>query len=809
MRNIHRSRQTIRWALVLIVLLCAASVMAQTGENIARGCKVIFDKTPNHPKTRDDGDAVQLTDGEYTEGHFWSQKTTVGWAGRSPIIMTIDLGKVQPISGISYNSAAGDAAAYFPIRVEMAVSDDGEIWRYVGDLVQMSAAKGLPALDHYSVYSYGTNDLRTRGRFVKLAAVTQGAYTYVDEIEIYRGPDSLLSIQPKGELVGDMKEFITKTATAHGVRSRIASDLTEAREAVSASRLTDSWKADLQKRLDKVEKGLPGMPKRYRDTYKAIFPLNNLHTKVFAVYAPIMHADGLPDFFAWRKHRYDPVKPNEAPERAPESTSVTIEMMRNEYRADSILLTNASDQPIDAVLRVVGLPGGSRPSWLKLSSIPWTDTTYRLPVAAALPDAKFRKGAYRSYIPAGTTRKIWLAVDSSKLKPGAYKGALVVEGSGKTIDIPFSIKVSFVSMEKPRLSLGMWDYTYGEDYLDITTRNQAAAIKIMRSHFIDSPWAVSSVFPSPSSDAFDSNNKLKSPLSFDKFDAWVERWKGARNYMVVGFPTGYADAEMGSLQFNARVGSLAKAVSDHVRSIGIDPQNVRILLVDEPLSDEQDRIVVALAKAIKGGAPELGIWQDPRWDNPKESKYPEAFTLPDTICPDLYTFCKMSAESRKFFTDLRDSGSILWFYMCIGPVRAFDPDGYYRMMSWNAFKYGAEGIGYWSFADNGGAASSWNIYTAVGKPYVPVFLEKNGVTDGIHWQANREGMEDYEYFSMLADAAGRTSNMALKAEAEALIDEAISSVVPQFVNRRWTDNIDRGAADIYRVKILRLLERMD
>ena len=62
------------------------------------------------------GDGVQLvTDGLYTEGYFWTQLSTVGWQEKKPVIVTIDLGAVRPIRGVSFSTAGGFADVRWPL----------------------------------------------------------------------------------------------------------------------------------------------------------------------------------------------------------------------------------------------------------------------------------------------------------------------------------------------------------------------------------------------------------------------------------------------------------------------------------------------------------------------------------------------------------------------------------------------------------------------------------------------------------------------------------------------------------------------
>ena len=86
------------------------------GKNIALGKPYTFSSKPNYNLCSDDGDATQLTDGIYTKGYFWTQKSTVGWKeGNGFQHVTIDLGKVSPIGGFSLNTAYALSATVHPL----------------------------------------------------------------------------------------------------------------------------------------------------------------------------------------------------------------------------------------------------------------------------------------------------------------------------------------------------------------------------------------------------------------------------------------------------------------------------------------------------------------------------------------------------------------------------------------------------------------------------------------------------------------------------------------------------------------------
>jgi hypothetical protein len=104
-------------------------------------------------------------------------------------------------------------------------------------------------------------------------------------------------------------------------------------------------------------------------------------------------------------------------------------------------------------------------------------------------------------------------------------------------------------------------------------------------------------------------------------------------------------------------------------------------------------------------------------------------------------------------------------YQTTGPARLQDPTTYYRLAGWYAFRAHAVGSAFWAFGDTGGAETSWNDYAGGELAYAPAFIGRHGVTDSVHWQAVREGVEDHEYLAMLRDAADRTADARWKVTA--------------------------------------------
>lgn len=818
---------------VLCVAICAAKLMLASAdaeaisptpvpENIALHRPYTMSPQPGYPDCGDPGDDKQLTDGLDSRSAenlpisggstsaIWSLKSTVGWKFTSPAIISIDLGKLQPIGGLSFSTAAGSAGVSWPQAIKILVSDDGKQWRLVGDLVSLSAKKYLPPDE--GLHSFVTNDLQTRGRYVALA-VDFWTYMFCDEIKVYRGQDEWLEQVPSGELISGI-EGIRKLSTQNVLRSamqrRMTDDLATVRANLDAAELPADRAKALHAKLAEASAEVEQLVGPDPDSFRAVIPLNSTHERILAIQGEILSSRGLPSLLGWSQHRFDYLPLVVTPPKSPRQPVLEIEMMGGEFRADSFLLTNASAEALVATVEVSGLPGAPRPSWMSLSSVPWTDTHRLQPVADALPDAEYQDGVYRVPLPAGITRKVWITVDSSQLPAGRYTGELRVQAGAESLRVPLTVRVSSVRMERPRLSLGMWDHTDGNGEYGVTEKNVKSAIALMQSHFVDTPWASGAVLSIPDANDFDSNNQLKHPLKFSAFDEWIRRWPDARNYCI--FPNAsksFAGAPIGTPEFTARLGAWAKAFAQHMRDLKLAPEKLVLLLVDESKSDEQDEIAVAWSRVIKAAAPELTLFFDPIRENPESAKIQEAYTEPDILCPSRLVFNQGGRAAADYYATRRASGQKLWFYDAWGPARLSDPNGFYRLAAWQAFREGAEGLGFWAFGDLGGAKSAWNEYLQSTQSYAPAFLGEDDATDSIHWQAVREGIEDYEYLAMLRDEVHQTNSPELKAQGEAFLAKAAAMVLSgNLTAYDWNQTSDRSLADVYRLQALALIEKM-
>ncbi|HIE52780.1 MAG TPA: hypothetical protein EYP85_13580, partial [Armatimonadetes bacterium] len=717
------------------------------GENLARGKPYQLEPRPNYRYCTDPGDATQLTDGEYSVGYFWVQKSTVGWSRARPVIITLDLGKVEPIGGLAYNTAAGTAGVGWPMAIFVLVSEEGKKYYYAGDLVALSAEHGLPAPEGYAVHRFWTDKLRTHGRYLKLVIAQGGPYTFVDEIEVYRGPEALLSQPYEGEPVADVREFFLANQVNAAVKKRLTMDLMAVREAMKQATLPPATRQRLQNELAEIEKALAELPPVDPAQFRAVVPFNDLHRRIFRLQAALWEAEGRPPLTVWAGNRWDPLSPSDLPPAGATRPRLEVAMMRNEYRSAAFNLTNASQREQKVRLRLEGLPGGPNPDYVTVHEVQWTDTREGVLVAAALPEALKQGEYYLISVPAGLTRQVWLTFHPVEVAEGNYRGRIVLRPPGREeIGIPLRLRLfPFRFPTQPTLHLGGWDYTDTERSYDVGPENRAALIAHLREHFVDTPWAHAGVL---SPGEFDEQGRMLAEPDYRQFDAWVKRWPGARIYAVfLSVGRTFAGSPLGTPEFERKVAAWISAWVRHLKQIGLRANQLALLLVDEPSRPEQDEVILAWAKAIKAAEPGVIIWEDPVHRDPWQANR-EMMETCDVLCPNRPAFLTAAQSYRDFYLQQREQGRELWFYSCSGPVRLLDPYSYHRLQHWTCWQYGAKGSGFWAFGDSGGG-SSWNEYACPRVTYTPLFLDATSVTAGKHLEAVREGVEDYEYLVML------------------------------------------------------------
>lgn len=788
----------------------AASPRQAQPKNVALGAKYTLWPQPNYSYCTDPGDRVQLTDGRSTTDYFWTQQGTVGWRSAHYAVITVDLGRVEPIGGVSLTTAAGTAGVTWPLAIHVLVSDDGETYRNAGDLVALDQKQNGPWPKGYAIRRLVTGELATRGRFVQFVMIplSGGPYLFVDEVEVFGGPESLLEKEPAGEVVDDVRRFYEQGRLRRAVAHRVGADAEAIRRAIAEARLTDpSAKKRLLDEVAAACREFDPEAVAVDRSFRAVLPIGDAHSRLFAVQAELWRLQGRPVFSARIPSTWDPLDPCDLP--AASLPKMEVHTMRGEHRAAALNLISVAEGPMRVRVSFEGLPGGPAPDFVTVHQVEWTDTSQGIPVAAALPEARREGGAWTVTALPGLIRQVWLTFHVTDVEPGEYQGEVVVQGEGiEKLEVPVHLRVWPLDFPKrTTLWLGGWSYTNNGGTYGVTPQNRAAFVEHLQEHFVNAPWATSGVMMRYQ---FDAADPVAVRLDTQAFDEWISLWPNAGRYMVfLSVPSTCAGAKMGTPEFDRRVGAWISAWVRHLKAKGISPNQLGLLIRDEPHEGSDIEPIVAWARAIKAAEPDVLIWEDPTYRDPTKAS-PELFQVCDVLCPNRPMWLERAKLFEPFYLEQKRKGKELQSYSCSGPARLLDPYSYYRLQAWHCWHFGATGSFFWAFGDNSGS-SSWNEYFAKAGPYTPLFLDDQTVTPGKQMEAVRESVEDYEYFVMLrkaverAKSSGRTD--AAVAKAESLLRTGAEKVLtsPDVAQIRWHAPKDRTRADAVRVEILKAL----
>ncbi|OGV63820.1 MAG: hypothetical protein A3K19_04930 [Lentisphaerae bacterium RIFOXYB12_FULL_65_16] len=783
-----------------------AGATATTLENVAKGKSYTFSIPPNYSYCADPDDKTQLTDGVLTSGYFWTQKTTVGWSS-TLVGIDLDLSQVLPIRGLSYSTAAGVADVGWPESISVLVSDDGKAYYFAGDLVAL-AEGGRPAADGgYRTFTFRTQALQTKGRYVRLAICPSGGnYLFCDEIEVYRGDDAWLAKQPTTRPIpGDQFNFAFRWC------KRMNSDLGAMKDRLAAATVPDAAKAELGAQLEEVGKALDGFtftgdPKSFR----AILPFDDAHRRLFALHGRILAAEGFAPLTVWHKYRYAQMALLERPS-AKDVPSLDLRMMRNEHRAEVLNLTNAAPEPMRATVQITGLPSGDNPPYVSVYQVEYVDTRENKVVADALVELKAENGVFTTTVPAGMTRQIWFSFFPGKdVAPGKHQGTVVVRQGDAVTSVPFTLNlVAGVFPDRTDLTCGLWDYADGPAY-GMTLQNREMAIRDMKAHYVTLALGSGKVKALPAADGVDADGNLTKPLDFTGFDEWLKLWPDAPYYQIyycVLPNSTFAGKKRGTEPFNRAMKQWAEAWDKHAREVGLTQGRLQFAFLDEPGNQEAYETSRQWTEAFKAGSKEIAVFIDPQLYGDFMNYVPQALESGDILCPLLAQYTTGSDELRQMFQGFRAKGKQLWFYMAHGPNRLFDPS-YFRLHFWYCYRYGATGAGFWAYGDTGGVPSNWNEYVAEkGTSYSLPYLAPDSVTPSKHWEAFREGIEDNQYLRLLAARGDTGKQLAAQLAEDATVrTETITRKDPRLP---WCDNTPCAFADDARLKALDMLEKTE
>ena len=157
--------------------------------------------------------------------------------------------------------------------------------------------------------------------------------------------------------------------------------------------------------------------------------------------------------------------------------------------------------------------------------------------------------------------------------------------------------------------------------------------------------------------------------------------------------------------------------------------------------------------------------------------YPDLQGYVDIWCPLIGRFDQRECRLAK------TRGESVFWHICDTPFPPY-PNLYVdkhgiepRLLFWMAWKYGVDGLLYWSPNFWGKPGAPWEVaqnWRTINGEGCLIYPGANGPVDTIRWENIRDGIEDYEYFWML--------DQALKNGAEETLGAAQAAKARKYLN---------------------------
>ncbi len=794
-------------AIIACTLMLGAVARAQEeaprqptpGDNLAAGVRCVFDPEPAYSYCTDEGDALQLTDGVYN-GCNWTDEGTVGWQVRRDrvFLIDLDLGEPAPIGAITFDTVTGGAQVTFPAAALVFVSDDGENYWYLRDVL----TEALPQTEFLN-HRFVADDLRGFGRYVRIAVIAGGFYVFCDEIEIMRGDHSAdqVAYLDDAPIAADavrayaeaMIPWVTqKNATLTLLRE--AGAAVDAREALvgdatltAAAReaIADGCRAALTDRTVTEPDYRLGPP--YREPDRAAFAAVARMNAAIWPGAPVV---------TWTSPDAEWLHVLDGPVEAEPGAEVTVDMMQNEFATASFVLTSCADEAQELDLSAADLTGpATLPAGeiLDIAQVVHVEAFgYNYRDDAIVPP---REGPF--ILQPGVAKRIWLTFRTRgrDVPPGDYASTITVSVAGETVaTVPVRLRVWPLRFpDDTTLHSNTWGY-FDEGPI---VGHEADAARDLVEHYNTAMTVNHRYLPDPEADA---EGNL-APMDFSALSELIDLNPEVRLWLIwPGFEFGFQRmglAQVGGPAWENAFEQYVTGVRDFLATKGIDADHFAWYWIDEPGADAWHEVYIPCSRLVKQIDPAMLVWADPTGHMSRED-IEAALPWVDFMCPSLGLLTSLGGSDVFLQTRLPS-----WMYVCASE-KNMPPFGYYRWLSWKAFSYGLQGIGMWVYTDRN--AMTFSDYVS-GVSYAMVFAGEQGIIGSKRWDAWRQGIADYEYLAMLrraadeARAAGRAAEAV--ARAEGILSEGVAEVVGEDPHSGPPGGAE--AADRLRVAILHCL----
>jgi outer membrane protein assembly factor BamB len=375
-------------------------------------------------------------------------------------------------------------------------------------------------------------------------------------------------------------------------------------------------------------------------------------------------------------------------------------------------------------------------------------------------------------IPPLKTDEVWMTVHAGVQAPSSFaatlhfdalNGAGVLDGPKNALDISPSTTTATIQYKTLPLALApsgafrmcCWAHTGPAEAADLLAHGN-------------------NVFTVPGPDpVYTAANRL-SGFNFTKMDEILNALHGHDVIVLVEGEPALKPAP-GSEAYMEELKQFTSALKAHMKRNGLDTQHFALYPFDEPGGNGWAAIdgLAAYGAAIKATDPTIQIYIDGGGDLPMFEKVARYI---DIWCPPIGMPADTSAEMQL----IKGTGKKLWTYECgYSYTSAMDANLHdtnifaeYRSAAMFALRWGAEGIGFWSY--NIGQ----NPWERTATDYPLVYPGKTHPITSRRWEAVRQGIEEARLLIAIKQkAAAENASTALRSALDTLIQNSLPELV--------------------------------
>jgi hypothetical protein len=714
-----------------------------TSQDLAINRSYTLSTPPNYPYSAPASDKTSLTDGIYTSGNFWTRSTTVGWMSQLQITITIDLGSIQPVGAISFNTIRNSHSGInFPQNIFVFLSNNNHDFVFVGDAAD-TTDNFMNANEE--VKKFVLNSIDDSARFVALTIVPIGVMVFCDEIEVLKG-NALIKTNKKPLI---SKENIKQAADSLNAHENNIKYLVQ-----SINRIQINYSKETGQKNTK----LMNINSQLINNNITENNLLVLKDRIGVINASILDSRFHEPFIIEGYNPWDSLSEFSEPKEDAKFLNYQYTVQKGGVQYGSFEITNSSPNIQKFSIEVNDLDTSI--TNLELYSIPFVQSSYYY--FSVIPDPLIRiKGDLT--IKPGYSQLFLFRLNGINI--GTSKSIVIVKSDKRLLDLNIDAKVRNLFIPN-NLNANVWAYL---NYPMLIDRPSEAA-KDLESHHINTIVVPPAILPG------------LADKDYSKFVNYLSNFKSVKNILLF---MNYASADL-------RIGNpggmfMNPEWKNHFIKWYSDMTN---LIHDKGFPNSQiylypyDEVSGVNIKDFK----EFAVWAKMTIPG---IKFFATFYGKEAIDAllSLVDIAQIHSASAGL-DELPAHQCEVWIYNTISPARSLSPYSYYRLMSWRAFVNDYKGIGFWDYADEGNYKKLNLISDQLLNPLnsYSVIYSGNGkeIISSRRWEAFRLGIEDYSILHSYAIKFGleKTKVLAQKAlddpqnvyKADIIISEMVSAL---------------------------------